>query len=180
MSGGLFKHSRVTKTRVAEALISGISAAFYELQEEREAEKKGKEEDGEKEEGEKQEKDMPTQKSEDTAQDKTGGQGGVEAAGEKGVASEEEGVLEEEKGKRLLPHVNFAFDEDVFHLAYKRMQQPAPARLSRRHESSMAAASGGGAGDGPGGAGDAEKGVVGVSEDGGKGVGGADREMIED
>jgi len=33
VSGGLFRHADVTKTRVAEALIAGISAAFYRLSE---------------------------------------------------------------------------------------------------------------------------------------------------
>ena len=76
MSGGIFRHEDVSKQRVAQALIAGISAAFVDISGTREEEKS--------------------------------------ASGEKDAGA----------GK-LLPHVNFAFDEDVFSMAYDRMHWQA-------------------------------------------------------
>jgi len=96
VSGGLFRHADVTKTRVAEALIAGISAAFYRLSETSDSE---------------------------------------EAKDGKGETEAEEGG----KPQHLLPHINFAFDDNCFHLAYKRMQLPPVSRLAKRQASSTAA-----------------------------------------
>lgn len=82
VSGGLFKHEEVSKTRVAEALISGMSTAFFQLRSETDP-------------------NTPFRP----------------------------------------PHVNFAYDENVFHKAYTRLQQPAAARSLQRHASAVATAS---------------------------------------
>ena len=81
VSGGLFKHEEVSKTRVAEALISGMSTAFFQLRSETDP-------------------NTPFRP----------------------------------------PHVNFAYDENVFHKAYTRLQQPAAARSLQRHASAVATA----------------------------------------
>lgn len=79
VSGGLFRHEDVSKLRTAEALISGISAAFDDLRD-----------------------------KEKTDQSSSSG------------------------GGELLPHVNFAFDEDVFGLAYARMQKAMRKRTGSK------------------------------------------------
>ena len=54
-------------------------------------------------------------------------------------------------GKRVLPHVNFAFDEDMFGLAYSRMVRAMHKRTGSKDAQSASAGGGGGGGGGSGG-----------------------------